>query len=133
MSKIFKYAFFTSMGACLFIAVTYLIILTFLESGGDLMISSFLRLSLLSAILMFLVPWLCSTLFLVLALQIFGRGGGAKRRWLLGGLSVGVVHLAFYLWGNVSPFAAIWALGGFGAGYLAAFIVDRIMEPEFDD
>ena len=140
MAKIFKYAFFTSTAACFFVAVPSLIIPLFLGSGGELMISTILR---LHVIYVFLVPWLCSTLCLVLALLIFGRKGGAKRRWLLGGLSVGVGYSVIFLWdviesmssgrwGRISTVGAIWLLAGFGAGYLAAFVVDKIMKPEFN-
>jgi len=102
------------------------------------MISTVLRMTL---VYVFLVPWLGSTLLLVLALLIFGLEGGTKRR-LLSGLSLGVVFLAVWLWSfmqsliqwhhvNVSPANAIWLLAGFGAGYLAAFIADKIMKPKF--
>ena len=128
------------MVACFFVAVPSLIIAPFSSLGsGDLMISTIL---LLSAFYVFLVPWLSSTLFLVLALLIFGREGGAKRRWLLGGLGVGVVYLAMFLWIVIAAlidgrwrdtllFWGIFPLAGFGAGYLAAFIVNKIMKPEF--
>ena len=138
MAKIFKYAFLTSTLACLFIAVPYLIIALF-SLSGELMISTVLRMTL---VYVFLVPWLGSTLLLVLALLIFGLEGGTKRR-LLSGLSLGVVSLAVWLWdfmqdliqwhhANVSPTTAIWLLACFGAGYLAAFIVDKIVKPEID-
>ncbi len=117
----FLFALFTSTLACLFIAVPSLIIFSFLGSGGELKISTLLLLSVIGVFLL----WLSSTLFLVLALLVFGRGGGAKRRWLLGGLGVGVGYLAIILWGGISPVMAIYLLAGFGAGYLAAFIVDK--------
>ena len=103
------------------------------------MISTVLRMTL---VYVFLVPWLGSTLLLVLALLIFGLEGGAQRRRLLGGLSLGVVFLAVLFWSfmqnlvqwhhaNVSPTTAIFLLASFGAGYLAAFIADKIMKPRF--
>ena len=118
----FLYALSTSTLACLFITIPSLIFFTLFGSEGELKISTLL---LLSAIGMFLLPWLSSTLCLVLALRIFGRKGGAKRRRLLGGLSVGVGYSVIFLWGDMSPVGAIFALAGFGVGYLVASIVDK--------
>jgi hypothetical protein len=137
MARIFKYAFFTSTVACFFVAVPSLIIFSLLGSG-DLMISTIL---LLSAFWVFLVPWLSSTLVLALLLRLFD--GGAKRRWFWGGVSLGVYYMVIFLCIVIQDLInghfeyallvwAIWPLAGFGAGYLAAFIVDKIMKPEFD-
>ena len=85
-----------------------------------------------------LVPWFGSTLVLVLLLSLFD--GGAKRRWVLGGVSLGVYYLAMFIANVTGCFNGdgsylpllIWPAVGFGLGYLAAFIVDKIMKPEFD-
>ena len=90
----------------------------------------------------FIVPWLASSLVLVLFIHRFN--GGAKRRRLLGGLSVFAYYFAMVLvfiihglvrgWGDVGyQFFPIWLIVGFGLGYLAATIVERIFKLQVAD
>jgi hypothetical protein len=90
-----------------------------------------------------LVPWLGSTLLLALLVKRFGAE--ARRRYLFGGASVGiyyVIMLLVFVFGklitswyqiDINPgdiiyvLLLIWPLGGFGLGYLAAMITDRII------
>jgi hypothetical protein len=153
MARIFKYAFFTSTVA--YFLAAFLLFVYFLASTGwsridsDIVTAfpSFLTLTLSEFRwwgdfygMAVLVPWLGSAL--VLALLIFWFNGGAKRTRLFGGLSVGVYYLAMFLaliiealisyWGDIAyPALAIWPAAGFILGYLAAFIVDKIMKPQF--
>jgi hypothetical protein len=94
-----------------------------------------------------LVPWLGSALVLTLLLHWFN--GEKKRRRLLGGLSIFVYYFAVWLsliieeliryggtirgdtgWFGYLMFL-IWPVAGFGLGYLAAIIVERVLKPEF--
>jgi hypothetical protein len=153
MAKIFKYAFFTSTVAYLMAAVL-VFVYSIAQTGWsriDSDIGTFLPSALTLALSEFswwgdfyglavLVPWFGSVL--VLALLMFWLDGGARRRRLLGGLSVGVYYLSMFLafiiealigyWGDIAySLLAIWPFAGFGVGYLAAFIVDKIMKPQF--
>jgi hypothetical protein len=99
--------------------------------------------------LRFFAPWLFSSLVLVLLLYLFK--GETRRRRLLSGFSVAayyVVMLLVYIvdnlvtwWGHIIPpdfldilyylEFLVWPAVGFGLGYLAAFIVERIWKPKF--
>ena len=90
-----------------------------------------------------LIPWLGSSLVLMLLIQRWGRK--ASRRRLSGGFSTGIYYVIMLLvfaigrlvtaWGqmNVNPGDAgyllllIWPLGGFGLGYLSAIIADKMV------
>lgn len=160
MGKTVKYAFFTCTIAYLIAAVLLFIfsieqtgwnridndIVTFLPSGLTLALSElkwwgdFYYLAIL-------VPWLGSTLVLVLLLHWFN--GEAKRRRLLGGSSICVYYFAGWLSliieelvrygghirGDIGWFGyltfLIWPFIGFGLGYLATTIVERILKPHF--
>ena len=159
MGKILRYAFFTCTLAYLIAAI--LLVIFFAIEGisvdyivRDLLTGLTLALSEFSwwgafYYLSFLVPWLASSL--VLVLLIYGFNGGARRRQLLGGLSICVYYIAMILvfaigrlvtfWGQIEVHPGdigyllllIWPLGGFGLGYLAATIVERVLKPQFAD
>ncbi len=85
--------------------------------------------------LAFLVPWLASSC--VLALLIYRFNGGARRRALFSGFSIFVyyfvmwlvflIHGLIYGWGDIAyQLIWLWPLFGFGFGYAAATIVERI-------
>ena len=89
-----------------------------------------------------LVPWLGSSLLLMLLIAWFK--GGTKRKYLLGGISVGVYYLAMFLafifegliggWGDIAyPLLIIWPLAGFGLGCLSAWIADKIVKLPVSD
>jgi len=74
-----------------------------------------------------LVPWLASSC--VLALLIYRFNGGARRRALFSGFSIFVYYFAMWLAyrGDAGHFVIfLWPLFGFGFGYAAATIVERI-------
>ena len=152
MGKLFKYAFFTCTLAYLIAAI--LLVIFFAIEGisvdyivRDLLTGLTLALSEFSwwgafYYLSFLVPWLASSL--VLVLLIYGFNGGARRRQLLGGLSICVYYIAMWLvfvihgliygWGDIAyDLIWLWPLFGFGLGYLAATIVERVLKPQFAD
>jgi len=164
MGKTVKYAFFTCTLAYLIAAVLLFIfsvaqtgwsridndIVTFLPSGLTLGLFEFKWWGGFYY-LAILVPWLGSTVLLVLLLHWFK--GEAKRRRLLGGLSIGVYYFAMIMvyfidkmatwWGHIIPpdfldilfylMFFICPVCGFGVGYLAGFIVERILKPQFAD
>ena len=159
MGTIVRYAFFTCTLAYV-VAVVLLVIFFVIEGISvdyvvrNLLTGLTLALSEFSwwgafYYLSFLVPWLAS--FLVLVLLIYGFKGGAKRRQLLGGLSICVYYIAMILvfavgrlvtfWGQIEVHPGdigylllfIWPVCGFGLGYLAATIMERILKPEFAD
>ena len=159
MGKLFKYAFFTCTLAYLIAAI--LLVIFFAIEGisvdyivRDLLTGLTLVLSEFSwwgafYYLSFLVPWLASSL--VLVLLIYGFNGGARRRQLLGGLSICVYYIAMILvfaigrlvtlWGQIEVHPGdigyllllIWPVCGFGLGYLASIIVERVLKPQFAD
>jgi len=89
-----------------------------------------------------LIPWLFSSL--VLMLLIYGFNGSVKRRRLFGGLSVFTYYFVMVMtfvieglvhdWGDVGyQFFPLWLIGGFGLGYLAAIITERIFKLQVPD
>jgi hypothetical protein len=162
MTRIFKYAFFTSTVA--YFLAAFLFFVYFLAEVGwsridsDIVtgLPSFLTLGLSEFKwwgdfygLAVLVPWLGSALVLALLLRLF-RGGTWRRR-LWAGVSLAVYYVAMLLvllgdkvitwWGHMRPIDIwdvlygvtflIWPAVGFILGGLAAFIVDKIMKPQF--
>lgn len=155
MKKSFKYGFTTCTLAYLMAAVLLFIfsvaqtgwsridndLVTVLPSGLTLALSEFKWWGDFYY-LAILVPWLGSTLVLALLLHWFN--GGARRRRLLGGLSVLAYYFALWLsiiipllvrygWhirgdmGYADYLAfLLWPVCGFGLGYLSATIVERV-------
>ena len=95
-----------------------------------------------------LIPWLSSTLVLVLLLRFFH--GGTPRRRLFAGLSICVFYFASWLaliiekmvlYGGIRGdigytgylVLLIWPIAGFGLGYLSAIIVEKLLKAEFAD
>jgi hypothetical protein len=89
-----------------------------------------------------LVPWLGSSLLLVGMLYLFNKD--ATRRRLLGGLSLFAYFFSMFLafivnglisgWGDIAyPLLCLWPVGGFGLGYLAVFLVEKVLPPQFAD
>jgi hypothetical protein len=81
-----------------------------------------------------LVPWLASSC--VLALLINRFNGGANRRALLSGFSVFIYYFAMWLayrGDAFLPLIFLWPLFGFGIGYAAATIVERILKRQVVD
>jgi len=85
--------------------------------------------------LAFLVPWLASCC--VLMLLIYRFNGEARRRKLFSGLSIFIyyfamllvflIHGLIYGWGDIAyDLIWLWPLFGFGFGYAAATIVERV-------
>jgi len=162
MGKTVKYAFFTCTLAYLIAAVLLFIfsvaqtgwsridndIVTFLPSGLTLALSEFKWWGGFYY-LAILVPWLGSTVLLVLLLHWFK--GEARRRRLLGGLSVFAYYIVIWLSlvieelvryggeirGDIGYIGylmfLLWPVCGFGVGYLAAILVERILKPQFAD
>ena len=134
MKKSFKYALFTCTLAYLLYYAAILIVEIFYSRGlsaqpliylPSLVIAMTLCLS--SSPWAPLVPWLASSC--VLALLINRFNGGARRRALLSGFSVFIYYFAMWLAyrGDASHFVIfLWPLFGFGIGYAAATIVERI-------
>lgn len=92
--------------------------------------------------LAFLVPWLASSCMLTLLIYRFN--GGARRRALFTGFSIFVYYFAMWLvfiihsliygWGDIAYHLIwLWPLCGFGFGYAAATIVERISKPQVID
>jgi len=162
MGKIFKYAFLTSTLAYVIAAV--LLFIFSVEQTGWSRIDNDTVTILLSGLtlalseskwwgnlyyLAILVPWLGSTLVLVLLLRWFNRE--VRRRRLFGGFSIGVYYLAVWLSLVIEELVRygghirgdigyvgylmffIWPVAGFGLGYLAAILVERILKPQFTD
>ena len=150
MGKTIKYALLTCAVAY-FLAAVIVFILTISQNGwgwldrdsGRVMVSA-LTLALSEFgwwgdfyYLAVLVPWLGSSLLLVLLLA-WSRGR-VKPGLLLGGISVGVYYLAMFLafitaglvggWGDIAyPLLIIWPVAGFGLGCLSAWIADKIVK-----
>jgi hypothetical protein len=87
-----------------------------------------------------LVPWLGSSLLLVIMLYLFDKDAGRRR--LLGGLSLFAYFFSMLLmfivkglisgWGDIAYYLMwLWPVGGFGLGYLAVFLVEKVHEPQF--
>ena len=162
MWRVLRYAF--STGALAYIlAAVLLFIYMMIHSGGKIdeeVITFFFDLYTLTPFLphvsrwwtdfyylRFLVPWLFSSLVLVLLLSVLN--GEARRKWLLGGLSVCFYYFVMIMiyfvdklvawWGHIQPIDIfdilyylmffIWPLCGFGLGYLAATILERVWKP----
>ena len=162
MGKTVKYAFFTCTLAYL-IAAILLFIFSVEQTGWsriDNDIGTFLPSGLTLALselkwwgdfyyLAILVPWLGSSLVLVLMIYLFR--GEARRRRLLGGLSVFAYYIVIWLSlvieelvryggeirGDIGYIGylmfLLWPVCGFGVGYLAAILVERILKPQFAD
>ncbi len=92
--------------------------------------------------LAFLVPWLASSC--ILTFLIYRFNGGAKRRALLTGLGVFVFYFAMCLvfliyglirgWGDIAyGLIWIWPMYGFGLGYAAASIFEKVLKSQFTD
>jgi len=148
MKKSFKYGFTTCTLAYLLIVIPLLVLfVTLLRGSYEPIIDVKGMLSALTLMLSefswwgdfyylaFLVPWLASSLVMVLLMIWFNRG--ARRRRLLGGLSVFAYYLAMVFvfiihglirgWGDIAyGLIWLWPLFGFGFGYAAATIVERI-------
>ena len=149
MKKSFKYGFITCTLAYLLYYAAILIVEIFYSRGlsaqpliylPSLVIAMTLCLS--SSPWAPLVPWLASSC--VLALLINRFNGGARRRALLSGFSVFIYYFAMWLvfiihgliygWGDIAYFLIwLWPLFGFGFGYAAATIVERILKPQVVD
>ena len=152
MGKTVRYSFLTCTIACLLAAILFIII--FAINGidckyiiKDLLTGLTLALSEFTwwgdfYYLAFLVPWISSSL--VLILLIYGFDGGVRRRQLLGGLSFFTYYLAMFLafiihglirgWGDVGyQLFPLWLVGSFGLGYLATTIVERILKLRASD
>ena len=141
MKKSFKYGFTTCTLAYLLVAIPLLVLFATLFRGSYGMLS--ILTLMLSEFpwwgdfyyLAFLVPWLASSC--VLALLIYRFNGGARRRVLFSGFSIFVYYFAMWLviiiygliygWGDIAyDLFWLWSLFGFGFGYAAATIVERI-------
>ena len=155
MGKIVKYALLTCTIAY-FIAAVVVFLLAVSQTGwsridhdtGTVMVSA-LTLALSEFgwwgnfyYLAVLVPWLGSSLLLILLLA-WSRGR-AKPAFLLGGLSVGVYYLAMFLafifagliggWGDIAyPLLIIWPVVSFGLGYLSSLITGKIIKLHVSD
>jgi len=141
MGKTFKYAFFTCTLAYLLYYAAILIVEIFYSRGlsaqpliylPSLMIAMTLCLS--SSPWAPLVPWLASSC--VLALLINRFNGGANRRALLSGFSVFIYYFAMWLAYRGDAFLLLiflWPLCGFGIGYAAATMVERILKSQVVD
>ncbi len=146
MKKSFKYGFTTCTLAYLLVVIPLLVLFATLFRGSyapivnvrgmlellTLMLSEFVG---DFYYLAFLVPWLASSC--VLTLLIYRFNGGARRRVLFSGFSIFVYYFAMWLviliygliygWGDIAyDLIWLWPLFGFGFGYAAATIVERI-------
>ena len=148
MKKSFKYAFLTCTLAYILFVIPLLIIFATLFRGSyEPMIDVRGFLSALTLMLSdfpwwggfyylaFLVPWLGSSC--VLTLWIYSFNGGTRKRTLLGGFSIFVYYFAMWLvfiihgliygWGDIAYHLFwLWPLFGFGFGYAAATIAERV-------
>ena len=155
MGKAFKYGFTACTLAYLLGATTLLILFTTLFRGSyefivdikGLLSTLTLMLSEFSwwgdfYYLTFLVPWLASSC--MLTLLIYRSNEGARRRALFSGLGMFAYYFAMCLvfliygvlhgWGDITyDLIWIWPLFGFGFGYVAASIVERVLKPQFTD
>ncbi len=146
MKKSFKYGFTTCTLAYLLVVIPLLVLFSTLFRGsyapivnvrGMLELLTLMLSELLGDFyyLAFLVPWLASSC--VLTLLIYRFNGGARRRVLFSGFSIFVYYFAVWLfiliysliygWGDIAyDLIWLWPLFGFGFGYAAATIVERI-------
>ena len=138
MKKSFKYGFTTCTLAYLLVAIPLLVLFATLFRGsyepvvdirGMLSILTLMLSEVLGDFyyLAFLVPWLASSC--VLTLLIYRFNGGARRRVLFSGFSIFVYYFAMWLAyrGDAGHFVIfLWPLFGFGFGYAAATIVERV-------
>ncbi len=87
-----------------------------------------------------LVPWLGSSLVLTLLMRWFNSE--SKRRRLLGGLSIFAYYFVMFLvfiimglivgWGDIAySLLILWPLVGFGLGYLAVVIAEKVLKYKF--
>ncbi|MDP3880245.1 MAG: hypothetical protein Q8Q07_08105 [Dehalococcoidales bacterium] len=151
MRKRISYAFFTCTLAYVLAAII-IFILSVAQTGWERIDSdagTFLISALTLALsefswwgdfyyLAILVPWLSSALMLILLVYLF-KGAGPRR--VLGGLSIGAYYLAMFLvfiingliggWEDITyPLLMLWPLAGFGLGYLATFILEKMVMPQ---
>ena len=148
MKKSFKYGFTTCTLAYLLVVIPLLVLCATLFRGSYAPIVNVRgMLELLTLMLSefpwwgdfyylaFLVPWLASSC--VLTLLIYRFNGGARRRVLFSGFSIFVYYFAMWLviliygliygWGDIAyELIWLWPLFGFGFGYAAAIIVERV-------
>ena len=151
--KTVKYAFFTCTFAYL-LAVTLLFIF-FAEQAGWSRIDNGIVTSSLSGLtlalsefewwgdfyyLAFLVPWLSSSLVMIFLMQQF-KGGAGQRR-IFGGLSIFAYYFVMFMvfiirglafgWGDIGyDLLWLWPVVGFGLGYLAAIMAEKLLKPRF--
>jgi uncharacterized membrane protein len=153
----FRYALLTS--AIAYVIITFVLFLygfaqtgwsridsdvgSFLLGGVTLVLSEFPFWGSFSYLAV-LVPWLGSSLVLIVLISRWGDT--SKKRRLFAGTGIGVYYLIMMLvfiggkiitsWGHIDvnpgDFAyalfLIWPLGGFGVGYLSALITDKILK-----
>ena len=155
MGKIFKCAFFTCTLAYFLAAILPAVFFATWGRGlSEPIINARGMLSALTLMLSdfpwwgdfyylaFLIPWLASSC--VLTLLIYRFNGGARRRALFTGFSIFVYYFAMWLvfiihsliygWGDIAyDLIWLWPLFGFGFGYAAATIVERISKPQVID
>lgn len=148
MEKTFKYAFFTCALAYFLAAIPLVVFFaTWGRSSSETIIAVkgvLIALTLMLSeypwwgdfyYLAFLVPWLASSC--VLILLIYGCNGGARRRALFTGCSMFIYYFAMWLvflihgliygWGDIAyDLIWLWPLWGFGFGYTAATIAERV-------
>ena len=144
--KSFKYGFTTCTLAYLLVVIPLLVLFATLFRGSYapiVNVRSMLELLTLMLsefvgdfyYLAFLVPWLASSC--VLTLSIYRFNGGARRRVLFSGFSIFVYYFAMWLvfiihgliygWGDIAyDLIWLWPLFGFGFGYAAATIAERV-------
>ena len=155
MKNSFKYGFTTCTLAYLLVVIPLLVLFSTLFRGSYAPIVNVRgMLELLTLMLSefpwwgdfyylaFLVPWLASSC--VLTLLIYRFNGGARRRVLFSGFSIFVYYFAVWLfiliysliygWGDIAYHLFwLWPLFGFGFGYAAATIVERVLKPQVVD
>ncbi|MFC2005243.1 hypothetical protein ACFLUY_03355 [Chloroflexota bacterium] len=80
----------------------------------------------------------------MLTLLVYRFNGGARRRSLFTGFGIFIyyfamclvflIHGVIYGWGDIAyGLIWLWPLCGFGFGYVAASIVERVLKPQFAD
>lgn len=149
MKKSFKYGFTTCTLAYLLVVIPLLVLFATLFRVSYEPISSILTLMLSQFswwgdfyYLAFLVPWLASSC--VLTLLIYRFDGGGRKRALFSGFSMFIYYFAMWLvflihgliygWGDIAyDLIWLWPLCGFGLGYAAATIVERVLKPQVVD
>ena len=152
MKKSFKYAFLTCTLAYVIGAVLLFIFFVVESRSGDYIVRDLMTgLTLMLSefqwwgdfyYLAVLVPWLGSSLVMALLMIWLNRGAGHRR--LLGGFSIFAYYLAMILvfiiyglvdgWGDIGyQLFPIWLIIGFGLGYLAATIAEKIVRFQVSD